>query len=303
MKAITNSSFNAISEKLRKELPTLAPGETATYELLRFEKDHLTGRRLYGGAITLPGRDRIRDGNEVVEIGVVEKTTALLNGVKVRCRKKVLDGGGENGSVPARFTLNGDNLEDVEWYQFFSLCNYNASNPNASESTIKLIKKIDFEAEAQKDLKELDDLTNALMQFSQLEASDIRMIASSLNMDSLGVLGPIKASVAKWVQQNPKEFIKRNGDEATKMLARIRTGAELGFLQYDQASHLVKDSTGTTLVTLDRVEGKNWVEQFNDYVRTNKNGRDAMTVVNKKLDAYFKKPNQAREAKEGKKDE
>ena len=303
MKAITNSSFNAISEKLRKELPTLAPGESATFELLRFEKDHLTGRRLYGGAITLPGRDRVRDGNEVVEIGVVERTTPTLAGVKVRCRKKVLDGGGENGSVPARFTLYGDNLEDVEWYQFFSLCNYNASNKNAAESTIKLIKEVDFKAEAMEKTKKRTALTTALMQFDQLDASDVRMIASSLNMDSLGELDPIREAVGDWVMQNPAEFIKRNGDDETKTLARIRTGAELGFLQYDQASHLVKDGTGTLLATLDRVEGKTWVEQFSDFVRTNKNGREAMTVVNKKLDAYFKKPNQAREAKEGKKDE
>lgn len=288
MTPVKNSDFNNISAELKSKLKNLAPGESVTFELLQAEKDHLTGRPLYGGARTIPGRDRIRDGETVVEIGVVDKTTATLDGVKVRCKKKVFTGGGENGTVPARFTLNGDNVDDNEWYKFFQLCNFNASNPNAAPSVPKLIKEIDFAAEAKQRGKYRKALTEAMTSVESMENETILMMAASMNYDITKPVSVLREDLGSFAQANPQAFLDKRDDKRTQIMAEMKIAEQNGFLAYDMAKHSLKDKNGVLLVTLDRIEGQNWMETFADGVLTNKSTKDAWEPVRKRVTEFVK---------------
>lgn len=287
--------FNNISEALAKQIQMLQPGETVVYELVNFDKDHLTGRPLYGGAISLRGRDRIKDGDSFIEIGLPR----LIEGELVKkCEEYVIDGGGSNGSVPGRFELSGDNHDHVRWHWFFQLCNYNESNPNADANTKKKIRLVDLDQEAKQHRTKRSILREALNKAENMSADEVRMIAASLNWESSGKLEVLRDRVEAYAQANPKDFVARVDDPNVRAKAELGMAKEKGIIMYDQANHSVKDANGNLIATLERVEGKEWLEQLFETLRTMKNGPaiilDIRGKIKKKLDADVSAKNKSK---------
>jgi len=275
--------FNDLSEGLKSKLPVLEPGQVVTYEWLIFDKDHLTDRPLYGAARSLRGRDRIKDGKNFIDIGLPK----IVEGDKVKkCQKFVVDGGGANGSVGARFDLHGDSIEEMQWHQFFSICNYNTSNPNADVNTTKLIRLVDPGAEAKERTKKRSVLRDALVLHEDMKAEDIRMVAASLNWDSADDIQVLRDKIGDYAMKSPAEFIERISNAETKNKAELRLAFDKGVIAYDPAKHQVKwGESGTVIASLDRVEGKDYLETLNEYLATSKNGGTIVTAIRKKVSA------------------
>lgn len=265
-------NFNKISEEKKKSLRTLQPGQTVVYELLEFEIDHATGARLYGSATELPGRDRIRDGNELVEIGIPRMITGDNRVTKV---DGFILGKAANALISGRFELSGDNLKDIEWDQFFQLCNYNESNPNADKSVKKKIKELNFAEENRKKRERRNVLAKALSEavtMTSYNAEKVRMFAAAMGWDSSGNIDLLNEKTEAFAQDHPAKFLAIIGDPETKTKAELGVAKEKGIIAYDPTRHVVTDATGNTLGILDRMEGKTWIDMFHQYLKAKPDG-------------------------------
>lgn len=283
-------SFNKISEKLAATLKPLKPGQTVTIELLNFEIDHPTGRRLYGGSVSLPGRDTIRDldGN-FVDIGIPR---VIENGTVKKVEEFVLNGG-ESTMVSGRFDLSGDNLQHVKWWEFFQLANYNKSNPNASPSEKKLIAVVDHKAEVEKRRGKRSAKKDAMVLADKLSASEIKIIAASLNWDTEIDPEILSDRVAAYAEQNPEDFLARAKGERTKDIANLGIARELGVIFLDQATNSVKNKEGEVLVILDKhMADKNWVEYAYNTLSKMKDGPTIISGINAAADEAAKRKEQ-----------
>ena len=267
-------NFNKISEERKKSLRTLEPGQTVVYELLEFEIDHTTGARLYGSAIELPGRDMIRDGNELVQIGV-PRLGSIDGNNNVRKTDGYIVGRSANALVSGRFELSGDNLKDIEWDQFFQLCNYNESNPHADKSVKKRIKELNFAEENKKKRERRNVLAKALSEavtMTSYNAEKVRMFAAAMGWDSSGNIDLLNEKTEAFAQDHPAKFLAIIGDPETKTKAELGVAKEKGIIAYDQTRHVVTDATGNVLGILDRMEGKTWIDMFHQYLKAKSDG-------------------------------
>jgi hypothetical protein len=274
-------NFNKLPKEMREKLPVLREGESATYELLVADIDLQTGRPLYGGSISLPGRDVISDGKgNAISIGIPRK---IEGNRVVKCEKFIRNGGGPNGMVPGRFELSGDNLEHIQWHQFFSICNFNESNPSRNKATKPLIKLVDHEAEAKVKTKKRTALLDALTVHQAMSADDIRVFAAARNWNSLDDIRILTDKVGEYAQNSPIEFLKEWKDPDTKKISELRMAMDLAIIGYDPVSHQYKWPDGTVLATLARSEGKTPVELLHDALKNTKDGSAVMQNIRKKV--------------------
>jgi hypothetical protein len=281
--------FNNLSKELRDKLPVLEDGQIVTYELLEFDVDHITKRKLFGGSKTLPGRDRIRDGKNIIDVGVPR----LVEGDVVKKCEKFKLANLEGQIVGGRFDLNGSNVEHVLWHQFFSICNFNESNPNASSDVKKRIRVIDPEVEAGELNRTRTILLDALKKVDLMDNQEVEMFAASRNWDIDLAPKALKEKVGQYAIQNPVEFMKIMKDETTKDLADLGLAYKYGILHYDPAKHqAIWADNKQVLATLDRIEGKEHIEILNDHLSSLKNGSEVRSTIRKKIQAAHKKRKQ-----------
>lgn len=278
--------FNKISNELKKRIPEFK--SKVIFELLGGDKDPETGERYFGGAISIPARDRILDGNTMVEIGIPR----VVEDGRV---KKVMSTDdydpriipfGENGRIGLRFELNPSIPHHHEWYEFFMLCNWNQSsvNPKADKSVKKMFKVIDALAEAKAYNREVDVLADAIFKSRNMSLEECRLFCASMNWKYNDDEALVFQRVRSYAKQNPEEFMQRVKDEATSEKAEFRKAIDKGIISYDKMSHSVKWSeTGTVVAKLDRVDGEDWLDTFQRHLRSVKNGEDITNQIRKRL--------------------
>jgi hypothetical protein len=145
--------FNNLPASLK--VNALQKGTTKLYRLVNFVIDNTDqnnpNRRVWPKAIKIPTLDRILDPdtNDVLPIGVVNTVdrdgNPAINTFWVR--------GMENDGY---FLLSGDSIQDQYFHWYFSLTNYNRSNPRRDTSIEALFEEVDAPGDAKKELKKLD---------------------------------------------------------------------------------------------------------------------------------------------------
>ena len=275
--------FNVIPVKLKEKLRKLEPGQSVIFELTKFEIDHKTGEKLFGSAVELPGRDTINYGGDIYDIGVVKTT----DGDKVtNCEGFIL--GGSGSKVSARFELNGDNPMHVQWFWFFQLCSFNASNPLAPVGVTKLIREIDVSKEATRNINIRSTLAKALLLTETMDAEECRMFAAAKGWDATADLTVIRDLMGAYAQNDPANFILRAEDETTKLKAELGMALNFGEIHYDQANHSVKNKDGVLLAKLERVEGKEWLDLFWETLNVMKDGAKIKADLRRQVKAKVK---------------
>jgi hypothetical protein len=241
-------SFNKLSTELRAKLPTLEPGQSVTYELVPHEIDHITKLPLYGGARVIPGRDRIKDGNTIVDIGIPR----VYDSKEVKkCEKYQLTGGGENGRVPPRFELSGDSIEDILWHQFFFIANFNESNPNRDKSVKPLIRVVDHEAEAKSRRSKRSEKRQAMDAAQNIDGGEVRMYAASFGWPTEGIkVDLLRDKLEDYAEKFPNEFLKRVKDPKTSDMAEIQVAMDKGLIAYDHTNHQLRWAESNNFICL-----------------------------------------------------
>lgn len=283
--------FNKISEELKPR--PLEQGEIVMYEVLNgtMEIDNtigedgkpiskFTGKKIYPAATRIPTRDRIKDPytNSYVEIGVVETVDFRKNIVEKI--KAFFVTGNSRGTV----AFVGGNIEDEEMYEYFELCNYNESNPHRDQSKPAIFKRLDLKKESEKRSRRIDRVADALQYVRDLPATEVREFAASLNWDFASDVEILHGDLREFAYNSPEAFLKMVGDPDVKRKAELKRAFTAGFIKYDVNTHKVLwGHNDVSIAQLDRVPGVNYLDQFNDWVKTNKNGDNILKNLRTQL--------------------
>lgn len=256
------------------------------------ENGEKTGKRIYPASTRIPTRDKIMDPEtgDVIEIGVV----LTVGKDKEVTKTKPYYAEGVNGG---NILLTGGNIEHEELYEYFELCNFNESNENRDINVAPMFRRIDRKKEAVKEARKIDKLTAALVYVSDLHINDVRDFAASLNWNILEEPEVLRTDLRKFALENPDAFLRLVDDPHVKMKSELKRSFDSGFIKYDVHTHKVLwGHNDTTIATLDRIQGISYLDQFADWVRSNKNGDNIMLNLRKQIKGEIRE--KVKEAKE-----
>jgi hypothetical protein len=282
--------LNNISKEIKPR--TLKPGEVVTYQFLggypntdpdieaRKERPYF-----WPEAVTLRLSDRIYDKGkgEYVEIGIPE---TIEKGEVKRFKKLELKAQANQGI----FFVTGGRAADQELFEFLEICNSNESNPDRDESVNPWFKRIDLIVEAKEKNKQRTTLEKAIMYKGNMGEAKMREFAAAMGWNELADIEILEDQIGEMVMENPKGFLDFAIDEkGLKEKGLIKTALTYGIINYDVATHkILWASSNTPIAALERVEGKDKVELFYNWIVENKNGQNIYKSLQTKVNAAIR---------------
>lgn len=133
--------LNDVSDELVNSVPRLEPGQTRTFQFLNGIKVHDAENpavfKVEYGKFRFNLKDKIYDPylKKTVDIGVPN----IIDGDRVIDYKKFAPGEGE-ASFSGRFSLSGDNADEIEIFEFFMLCNRVKNNEHRNKSEAPMLE-------------------------------------------------------------------------------------------------------------------------------------------------------------------
>lgn len=183
------------------------------------------------------------------------------------------------------FRIHGTNAEQKKFYMFFEACNYNASNPNRDKNVEPIFERLDFEKEAEERSKSDDLLSDMLVLAKQLSPRERREIAISRGWDKNEKDAVILDRLRQEIKANPKSFQKlvdNRGDLEKRAL--INEAKAEGVISYLPIEHKwVNVALNETIVTFNRDDKREPVEQFLDWVKSHKDGQTVLKNIKKQM--------------------
>lgn len=278
--------FNDVSAEIKPK--PLKRGEVAMYRLLNGRLDYArrdeNGKPVmtYGKSIRIPTLDRIWDPGkkEFVDIGVVHEFT---NNVVTRTKAFYATPGGDyiNNGI---FQFSGDSNSDAEFYEFFEMSNFNKSFKHRDISVEPMFERVDTNKENEQRLNQVTSRTEALIAFSNMSVAELRDFAAQMNWDELAEPSVLKVQVGTFADSDPVNFLKILNDEQFALRALVKNALTKSVVGYDPVQHrIIWANTDQTIAKLDRVDGKNHVDIFAEWLATSSNGSAVKSSIEKKV--------------------
>lgn len=299
-------NFNNVSEKLKKELiKPLGKDGVANYRLLNGQLDIGSGMEVFGASRSIRSQETIwdpyhkekkgEDGRVEyegawVDIGVPD---VVKNNVVERCKKYLVDSASVGIAGNGRFTLRGDNADDVAFHEVFSLSLRNGINPYRAEGSTPEFEYIDPLAKAKKDDATSDLYEDALMLVKSMKNVEIEQFWLSFGLDPQEKFEVKRSWVRKYAREEPKDFLERqSGDSDIRKKSEIQNALNIEAIKYDAAAHKIVDgNTGRVIAILERVEGLSHVDSFADWLKSVKTGNDVWKGIQKQVAAKIRARN------------
>lgn len=294
--------LNNISEDLKKTIPEFGPGKVAEFKLVKGGNlirissspngqpgnEESKTVESFGSSRVIVLKDRIYDPfkKEYVDIGVPDEDDGER---MIRPKKHKITSVGDNIFLNGFFTLSGDNVEDVETFEFLWLSNKREDNANRAKGVEPEYKYVDKKVEAKKKEGRLKNKALALAAADNLTAEERRYFAGSLNWNLHDE--DLYANILEYADKNPDDFVKRIQDKSAREKFIVKEAIDLGVIAYDPAQHRIVWGGGNqTVALLEREEGKTPVELFYEWTQKAKNGMDVYKGIRKKVMTHKGEP-------------
>jgi hypothetical protein len=283
--------FNNISKEMKAMMPKLKAGEVKTFIKVNGvinrdpeEKYRRKSPVLYSTE-QIPTRARIRDWHtgDFVDVGVPERFSKN----EVLSTRFFMPGLGEHHfKNTGMFSLSGDKIEDVELYEYLSLCNENEGNKYRDKSVQAVFKEMNVAADSKAVIQDVDTLMEALQTAKGMSVVDATQFGAALMWPSYDEV-TIKAKVMEYARQYPADFLEKAADEGTREKAELKMALDKDIIEYDPMDSTMK--LGQSVLTkLDIREGSNFIEAFYEFTQSAANGRDIIKTIRKQLTAKAK---------------
>jgi hypothetical protein len=279
--------FNKISDEMKAMMPKLKAGEVKSFIKVNgvINRDPEDKYRLKSPILycteQIPTKARIIDWHtgEPVDVGVPDRWNKNDGVLSTRF---FMPGIGElHFKNTGMFSLSGDRVEDVELYEYLSICPYNEGNPHRDKSVDAIFKEINVAKDSAAEIEDTDVLFEALKMAKEMGAADAKAFASSLlwpNYDPT----TLQAKVREYAKKHPASFLKIATDEHTKDKAELKAAIDADILDYDPMTATMKMGT-QVLAKLDIREDSNFIEAFHEFLQSNPKGADTIKSIRKQL--------------------
>jgi hypothetical protein len=182
-------------------------------------------------------------------------------------------------------TLTGGNVDDEKKYWFAELCNYNASNPNRDRSKKEYFYRVDHEAIAKEKNRQIDMELECLIFIKNQTPKELKKLGAAFTLPDNLTEPQLRVKLNEMAKAKPEWFYKNATSKDIETKATIQRAFIGEVIKYVTAQHkVVWGNGGSTIATLQRVEGVQWQDQFADWIKTHKNGKDTYDNIVKLLD-------------------
>ncbi len=283
-------SFNKISEKLKKTIPVLKPGQVATFQMLNGvpnpdpdASEKIRNPMLFGKT-QIPTNFRIFDpflndeNGGYVDVGAVE-----IWDKEHPVRFWMLVAGFGQHQFTGKFSLVGGNIKDEELYEVLWLSNHREGNEHRDKSVEPLFRLINTAQESKATITKVDILRRALNIVGSIKPeseAEAREVWASLNQKHYPIFGELMAAMSEYAKNKPDDFLAAydNADKADKAI--IRFALDEGILEYDIATGEVthgKDKLTVVEMTDDLLTA------INSWMKQAQNGQQVLGLIKNKL--------------------
>lgn len=290
----STKTFNNISDKLKKEIPVLKPGEIVTFQMLNGtpnpepdEKERSKNPYLYG-KMQIPTSFRIFDpyvkdesGAEVggyVDVGAVEQ----WNGEQPVKFRMLVPGMGEYSQFQGKFSLSAGNIRDMELYEILWLSNQREGNPHRDTSVEPLFKILNAKADSVAMVNKFTILQKALDYVKTITEEKAREIFAALNKPVYQDKDVLMAQVKDFASSEPDTFIKTYEAKDTSLKALVSSAIAGGVIVHDLPTGEVRIGK-TVITTMKSGTAEAFISEFSAWLSTAKNGEDVTNNIKAQL--------------------
>jgi hypothetical protein len=294
MKPIGN--YNKLPKEFKQPEP-LKRGQTVTYRFTEdFRREVITSREgtkqvRYPELIKIPVIDNIRvdykdekgiDHTEYHDIGLVRSVdrdnipTAKSWWVHANLSQ-------------GEITLTGGSIEDEERYWYAELCNYNESNPNRDASKKAYFYRVDKVADAKQRNKKVDLELECLLFIRDLTPGEVKKLAAAILHNENEDVDILRDKLNAFAKSDPEKFNRLATSKDVEINAAIQRAYNAQVIKWiPSQSRVAWGNNNSTIATLKLVEGLSWQEQFADWIKTHKNGKETYDTIKKLMDSDTK---------------
>ncbi len=287
----TFGSFNDLSPALKAKIVPIGKGEWVDYQMLPHLKVTTTDPTNGKKSSWYPHRqfwakDTIWDEGKggPVDIGV-----AAVGGVDPKTNiVSVFESFTFERSPAGLLRLSGDNILHREFHEFLQLSNMTENSllgEHRDAGVQAEFKLMDYKKEAKAKTDKRKVKAEAMSYAQLMDAKEIREFAASMNWDPKQDLETLTDIVGEYAEQYPDEFTKKAIDPLMKTKAIIKMAIEAGKIVFDNSNYKMNWANGQTLASLERVNGKNELDSFADWIQTSTNGAKVLDQLRRKTPA------------------
>jgi hypothetical protein len=183
-----------------------------------------------------------------------------------------------------RLLLRGNRSKDRDIFQFLTLSNFNASNPNRDTSVQPLFELVNPKIKAEKARKTRSLKRDAMNVAAELSGAEVREFISSLGKDEKRDLSVLRDELETLAEKDPKQFIKLSKNTNKSYQANIKRALDKKIISLDRESNtFFWTSTEETIVQVPRSSKLGHLEGFTNFVLSNKNGASIYQEIVKLL--------------------
>lgn len=281
LRTIKDSNVNQIGASSIKFLNTykLEKGKAVKFRLLKkknnTDPDKKEGKFIYPNT-NLRTQYWIAD-NEAGPVEIAAIQSVNRDG-SFRIKKYSVDGSSSQGL----FVLYGDSVEDQMIFPFLMLSPENKTSP-FYEPTQELYEVIDEISEAKKSVNRVGVLHKCLTFISNLELDELKLYNTAFGGNVTDEKEVMMARLNELAISNAEDFYKKVDEPVLKIKAIIKQATDLNIVQYDPQQHRYLWVGGQTIGTLDRVDGKEPIDLFAEWLDTSKDGEKLQRMIQLKI--------------------
>jgi len=236
--------WNNIPEYLLPEMPEA--GTTVIFKLYNTTFKDIDGKEHFVRSLSLPSTSVVYDDKtkKTIPIGIITDTDD--RGEHPVFHKFFLEPYKTAGTHS--ILIGSSELADQE-YVYLMLASFRAKNENAAANSTPLFELYDAKENFVKKSKEISEKAAAYAHVGGLKDSDLADIAILFGIEDTSDLEMVRAQIVMFADGDPKEYMKRIGDEDKEILATIKLALKEG-LVYRRDAELRMKSPDVKIVDL-----------------------------------------------------
>lgn len=275
--------FNEVSDKLKSlikktvtEFKFLVPFQLTIGKMMQIpvREGHFVTRMVYPASVGFPERDIIIDGEDMKDIGAIERFDDL--GVPVFSTLRV------DAEQEGYFQLDYRNPKDKIWIDYLICSNFCTANPDRIQGK-EMCKIVDVMAESKAKMAKMSTMQAAFTLAMDMEDSDIVDFAAAMDWDEKldpAILKPMVVELATTQPEFFKEFIDGNGVELRSLLKKAVT---TGVVIYNSSTQELSWKNGEVFATLKSEQGKTYLSQFIGWVTAHPKGVETVDIIRNQM--------------------
>lgn len=271
---IKTKEFNNV-----ETLPSFKRNEIKVFRYLNVKPDPQNkGQFIMPSMAFMPKVDRVYDPKKDDYVDIANIKALGVGGVPQ------IEAIAFSKQTQGKLMLRGNKTGDKEIFEYLSLSNYNASNPNRDTSVVPLFELVEPAKKAQDARKDRNLRRDAMNVAAELSASEVREFISSLNKDETRDMSILRDELEIMAEKDPRKFISLSKDKSKSIQSNVKKAIDKKIIRFDKATSEFKwVGTDETIVQVPRSSKTSYLQGFTNFVLSNKNGGSVYEEVVKLL--------------------